>query len=84
MKAKILIYALLAEPQKAAKTDPITTLGVAQERGKRFYAELKTADDAMAAQLLGAWKEDSDRITYPAGLSSPTEFILIFEAVTWV
>jgi hypothetical protein len=46
-----------AEPQKADQTEPMTTLGVAQERGKRFYAELKTADDAMAAQLLAAWKE---------------------------
>jgi hypothetical protein len=72
------------ESQKATQTEPMTPLEVAQERGKRFYAELKRADDAMAAQLLGAWKEDSDRITYPAGLSSPTEFILIFEAVTWV
>ena len=46
-----------AKPQKANQTEPMTTLGVAQERGKRFYAELKTADDAMAAQLLAAWKE---------------------------
>ena len=30
---------------------------IAVERGKRFHAELKTADPAMAAQLLGAWKE---------------------------
>jgi hypothetical protein len=30
---------------------------MAVERGKRFHAELKTADSAMAAQLLGAWKE---------------------------
>jgi hypothetical protein len=30
---------------------------MAVERGKRFHAELKTADPAMAAQLLGAWKE---------------------------
>ena len=46
-----------AEPQKADQTETMTTLGNAQERGKRFYAELKTADDAMAAQLLAAWKE---------------------------
>ena len=46
-----------AEPQIGAQAEPMTTLGVAQERGKRFYAELKTADDAMAAQLLAAWKE---------------------------
>jgi hypothetical protein len=45
------------EPQKADQTERMTTLGVAQERGKRIYAELKTADDAMAAQLLAAWKE---------------------------
>src|SRR5262245_22796577 len=49
--------AMKGEPQIAAQTEPMTTLGVAQERGKRFYAELKTADDAMAAQLLAAWKE---------------------------
>jgi hypothetical protein len=30
---------------------------MAVEREKRFHAELKTADPAMAAQLLGAWKE---------------------------
>lgn len=30
---------------------------MAVERGKRFHAELKTADPAMTAQLLGAWKE---------------------------
>lgn len=46
-----------AEPQKATQTEPMTTLAVAQERGKRFYAELKAADDAMVAQLLAAWKE---------------------------
>ena len=46
-----------AEPQKANQTEPMTTLEVAQERGKRFYAELKRADDTMAAQLLAAWKE---------------------------
>ena len=30
---------------------------MAVERGKRFHAELKTADSVMTAQLLGAWKE---------------------------
>ena len=39
------------------QTEPMMTLGVAQERGKRFYAELKRADDAMATQILAAWKE---------------------------
>ena len=35
----------------------MTGFHMAVERGKRFHAELKTADPAMAAQLLGAWKE---------------------------
>jgi hypothetical protein len=30
---------------------------IAVARAKRFHVELKTADPAMAAQLLSAWKE---------------------------
>ena len=40
-----------------AMKESSSILGIAQERAERFQAEIKGADEAMAAQLLAAWKE---------------------------